>query len=322
VKHVRILGLALVAVFAIAAIAAAGASAASPEWGECVAKAGGKYLDANCQTKGKGGSFEWLKGASLPNHKFTGHNVGSGGVLDAGNNQCEEEDPRGSGKSGPNFDKRVPRAKCANGLTISQGTIAEIECESESNSGEAEGKDKIANVHVTFRGCVLLGSLPCASEGAAEGEIETKPLVGELGYINKANHEVGVRLTPAAKHGRFAKFVCGGKGGFNEILVEVGAGNSKEGAAYLPENKGGNDAIISPITPVDTMTSEFTQVYTVNNTSTTENLPSHFENKPNSLLETYDEQIAGGAHESSMWSPAAEEITNVNTPEVPGEIKG
>ena len=66
VRHLKIIGLCLAAVFAIAAVTASTASAKKPEWGKCVAQAGGKYLDGNCQTKGKGGRFEWKKGATLP----------------------------------------------------------------------------------------------------------------------------------------------------------------------------------------------------------------------------------------------------------------
>ena len=75
-------GLCLVAVFAIAAVTASSASAL-PEWGKCVAKAGGKYSDSNCTVKAKKGTgtFEWKKGATLTNVQFTGKNVGSGGVL-------------------------------------------------------------------------------------------------------------------------------------------------------------------------------------------------------------------------------------------------
>ncbi len=62
-KHLRMFGLCLAAVFAIAAVSASSAFAGEPEWGKCVAQAGGKYLDGNCQTKGKGGSFEWKKGS-------------------------------------------------------------------------------------------------------------------------------------------------------------------------------------------------------------------------------------------------------------------
>ena len=73
-RHLRIIGLCLAAVFAIAAVTASTASAKKPEWGKCVAQAGGKYLDGACQTKGKGGCFEWKKGATLPNVPFTGDN--------------------------------------------------------------------------------------------------------------------------------------------------------------------------------------------------------------------------------------------------------
>ena len=320
VRHLRIMGLCIAAVFAVLAIAATAASAAGPEWGECVAKANGKYGDANCTTKAKGGSFEWVKGSKLPNHKFTGHSIGTGGVLDTAYAACEEEQPVGSGKSGPNAFKRVPRSKCANGLTFGEKTEIKIECTSETNSGEAVGKNKVENVHVTFKGCILLGALPCQNTGAPEGEVTTNTLKGELGYIDKASHEVGIRLTPAQKKGRFAVFHCTG-GSVNDLLIEVGAGNSKEGAAYIPESKGGNNGIISPITPVNAMTSEFTQVYTVNE-ATTENIPSKFENKPVALLEDVSEQVINGAHESNLWARSGEEITNVNTPEVPGEIKG
>ena len=70
------------------------------------------------------------------------------------------------------------------------------------------------------------------------------------------------------------------------ISRDVGVGNSKEGAFYEPENKGGYDGIISPITPVNTMTSEYTQVFTVN-PEAAENIPNKFEGKHIELLEDY-----------------------------------
>ncbi len=99
----------------------------------------------------------------------------------------------------------------------------------------------------------------------------------------------------------------------------MGVGNSKEGAYYEPEKTGGYDGIISPITPVNQMTKEYTQVYTVN-PSTAENIPSKFEGKHIELLEDYlynpsQPQV------TEMWSRSGEEITNVNHPEEEGEIK-
>ena len=82
-RHVRMLGLCLVAALALGAYAVSSASASGPEWGKCEAKTGGKYKDANCTEKAKKGqgAYEWRKGASLKNVPFTGENVGSGGVL-------------------------------------------------------------------------------------------------------------------------------------------------------------------------------------------------------------------------------------------------
>ena len=315
-RHVRMLGLCLVAVCAVAAIAATSASAAGkPEWGKCEAQAGGKYTESNCQTKKKGkevGSFEWKKGASLAPVSFSGHSVGSGGVLSTGLNECH---------GGTDEGKRVPRKKCieAGGEVSESGESGYlvIECANETNVGVSEGVNKISKVHVTFTGCALGGSIPCNSEGAPEGEIQTSEFKGELGYISKAAHEVAVKLEPAKKGGAFAAFKCPGVA----VGTTVGVGSSKEGTAYTEggkEGKGGNDQILSPITPVNTMTSTYTQVYTVNYT-TLENIPSNLEKKKRSDLEDYLVNESIGF--SSLWSRAGEEITNVNTPTEPGEIK-
>lgn len=312
-RHLRIIGLALVAVFAVTAFAASSASAL-PEWGKCEAKAGGKYLDSNCTKKGtlkNPGSFEWKKGASLAPVSFSGHNEGSGGVLTTGLNECH---------GGTDEGKRVPRKTC----TEAGGTVSEsgeghisVECAAETNTGVSEGAKKISKVHVTFTGCNLGGSIPCNSEGAPEGEIHTNELKGELGYISKAAHEVAVKLEPAKKGGAFALFKCPGI----VVATNVGVGNTKEGTAYTEggEAKGGYDQILSPITPVNAMTSTYTQVYTVNYT-TLENIPSNLEKQHRSDLEDYLVNESIGF--SSLWSRAGEEITNVNTPTEPGEIKG
>ena len=150
----------------------------------------------------------------------------------------------------------------------------------------------------------VFGSFPCQNTPDT-GEILVNELKGSLGYINKATKEVGVKLEPIKKHGQFAQFDCLGL-----VTTTVGVGNSKEGAYYTPENKGGNDQIISPITPVNTMTREFTQVFTVN-PETAENIPNKFEGKPLSLLEDFTTPDSTPG-KGSMWSPASEEITNVN----------
>ena len=67
------------------------------------------------------------------------------------------------------------------------------------------------------------------------------------------------------------------------------------------------------------MTSELTQVYTVNH-ETHQNIPSHFEGKSTELLEDYI-FLPSEPNQIEEWSPAGEEITNVNHPEEEVEIK-
>jgi hypothetical protein len=310
VRHIRMIGLCLVAVMAVVAFAATAASAASPEWGQCYEKASGKYANSNCTTKAKkgAGTFEWRKGPEVKHKAFSGHNVGSGGVLSTDTYWCqggnEETDLR-----------RVTNKKCEeSGNEVRQPLgVTKIECESETNHGEAKGTHEVADISVTFKGCKLFGSVAC-SNTSIEGEILVNLLKGSLGYIEKSTKAVGVLLEPVAKNGEFAKFDCSGVVG-----TVVGVGNDKEGAAYSPEKTGGYDGIISPITPVDTMSSEFTQVYTVNEKF--ENVPSKFEGKHIDLLEdtVFNEETP--ETNSSKYSPAGEEITNVNTSEEEVEIK-
>ena len=182
-RRVRIMGMCLVAICAVVAIAASSASAGLPEWGQCYAKAGGKYADKNCQTKAKkgAGAFEWRKSKQIPveDKKFEGHNVGSGGVLTTEFRLCSGE---------PNINEsRIPRSKCLEeGGTILTPAPQSIECESETNHGEATGTKEVKGVTVVFRGCKLNGTTPC-SNGPEEGQVVTNPLKGTLGYIKKLN---------------------------------------------------------------------------------------------------------------------------------------
>ena len=312
-RHVRMLGLCLLAALAVGAYAVSSASAL-PEFGKCEAKAGGKYKDANCTEKAKKGTgaYEWVKGSKLKPRWFEGNNVGTGGVLTMLPRVC-----KGSNNE---YYGTVTRAACAEkgAEQYIGGEVTKVECESEHSRGEITGSKSIANIQVEFKGCKLFGSVPC-SNGPEEGEVDVNVLKGSLGYINKSEHKVGVLLEPAAKHGEFAQFNCGGA---FEIIVAVG--NDKEGAEYTSsgcsgvcagttpsqEKDGGYDGIISPITPVNVMASHFTQEYTVNPT-TSENIPSSFEHKHIDLLEGH--LYATSSVDSGIeWSKAGEEITNEN----------
>ena len=78
-KHLRTLGLCLLAAFSLAAITASTASAKLPEWGGCEAKAEGKYEDSACTVKAHpkktNGHYEWYAGPSFPRGGITGYNL-------------------------------------------------------------------------------------------------------------------------------------------------------------------------------------------------------------------------------------------------------
>jgi hypothetical protein len=153
-KRMRILGLALVAVFALAAVVAAGASAA-PEWKACVKaepKNTGKYTDKGCTTTsptsegkyelvssvGKGKSFK-VKGGAATLHVIipaTGEGAFPGGAH------------------------------------------VEVKCTSFKGSGKAALPNKVEKVVSEFKGCTVLAS-PCQS-GSKKGVITTNSLNGEM----------------------------------------------------------------------------------------------------------------------------------------------
>jgi hypothetical protein len=349
VRHVRMLGLCLVAMVAVAALGASSA-VASPQFGKCVVAEGefkAKYVDPNCtETQPKESRvYRWENAKEVEEERIANgkpgpvHFTGKGGkgLLNTGGQACY---------GGEYANYRVTREKCVNGGgTVTNEEGLSVECEEESNEGDAVGKNKLANIEVTFTGCLILGEVECHSAGAAESEIKTKTLKGKLGYPEpegKAKHEAAVLLEPqAGKSKPFAEFYCL----FEYIKTVVGRGNKKEGSYYVigtnypagcggecpgatpeEEKRGGNAGIISPIIPVNEMTATYEQKF-VGNKSEAEpqNIPSKLENKNISLLEDYVENglflHEDGSADSIMWAPASEEITNVNTPEEESEIK-
>ena len=164
-------------------------------------------------------------------------------------------------------------------------------------------------------GCKLFGTAPCSNR-PNEGEIHVNPLKGKLGYINKANKEVGVLLEPAEKKGEFAKFDLRRHHQHGRRC----RGNTKRRRLLQPETTGGYDGIISPITPVNTMTANSTQVFTINEATRRK----HSEQIRRQTHRVARNRIIEKNNElqfAQLWSPAGETITNVNTSETEGEIK-
>lgn len=180
-KRMRIVGLALVAVFAFAAMTAAGASAAKPQWKFCakVAKNAekkytGKYSDKLCTVSSTEGKYELTAG------------IGKGKGF--------------KGKGGEATLHNVIPGK---------GDIKVI-CKSFKDAGSVLAPSGVFNVTSTFSKCTSLGA-PCSS-GKKKETIETSTLAGELGYLNKAHTAAGESLTSQAEPGSgyLAQFECEG----------------------------------------------------------------------------------------------------------------
>jgi hypothetical protein len=143
-KRIRIVGLCLVVVFATAAVLSASAFAAAPEFGKCVAKAGGKYKNNGCTEEEAGKEkYEWEPLSSPV--KF------------------ESEMPSG--------DK----------ATLESEKKSKVVCTKEHSVGEIGNAHEVKKVVATFENCEFSG-LKCSTKGSAEGEIVTVPMDGGIGY--------------------------------------------------------------------------------------------------------------------------------------------
>ncbi len=298
-RHFKILGLCLVAVFALVAVAASSASAAEPEWGHCLAQKHGNYTEGNCATVATKhgvpdhkGHFEWLGGGGsscyamkhgnytesacatvatkhgVPDHK--GHyektgggkftGVGGAGVLKVFLYNCEVEPSENTGKRLPHEDCNADNGRHGNPQGFGFHGETFGEVECETEHASGEAVGTDEVTDVHVRFTGCVGlGYPANSKGLAAGEIEVNPLKGRLGYINKSKHEVGVVLEPATAGGLFVEFEMEE----GELIQHVGEGNATEGAFYEEANgaPNGGDGIISPIEPVNQMTQKFTQNY-------------------------------------------------------------
>jgi hypothetical protein len=280
-KRIGIMGLCLAAVCAMSALTTATASAALPEWGKCVkfvnahGKNVGNYENPGCTKKtevAKTGGWEWKAApASIPNPGFTSH--GGAAVLET-----------------------------------TLGSFTSVLCPSEEAHGSLSGSKGVSEVSVLFKGCHLSfganegefytcgnGLLPPVGE-AKEGEIVTRHLKGKLGYISgkgEENPSVGLTLEPEEKKSLFAQFMCAER----FLVIRVGG---------FPGGKG-NDSIISPIGPVDSMSVANTQTYT--QTAPGIQNPTHFEGGKEDYLETETSYSEGNF---GPIAQSAQSLTTVN----------
>jgi len=104
-----------------------------------------------------------------------------------------------------------------------------VTCTSENSSGEfiAGTDNKHEATTVKFNGCSS-SSFKCKTTGAAEGELITNPLEGEVGFENKAKKKTALKLYPApSAKGKFIEFKCIG------LEVKVRGKGEEAGAGIL-----------------------------------------------------------------------------------------
>jgi hypothetical protein len=84
-----------------------------------------------------------------------------------------------------------------------------LRCSTEHGTATFSTAKTLGGVVLQFTGCELRFS-KCTTAGHAAGEIETKQLEGQLGWISKAAGQAGLALRPSGGSGPFAEYSCGG----------------------------------------------------------------------------------------------------------------
>ena len=297
----------------------------------------GKYKDAACTEEDlkKGepkGKYEKTGGP-----KFTGE--GGAGVLHARIRKCEIEEEGVKGWKASNYRAKTAAALATQNTTpmakaLAAQTTLRSNAQASTRLAKRLGVTKLEMSRSASK--VVHPSVSRPRRMACPREkIKTDSLKGRLGYISKATHEVGVLLEPSTAGGEFAEF----EALEGDILEHVGVGNATAGAAYGetgPGNPTGHDGVMSPITPVGQMTHTFTQNYRAEEDQqpcpqamcqkpelpSWINVPSRFEGGQLEALETFFKVPVDTPEFTTESSPAAEEVTNVNTVEGNAEIKG
>jgi hypothetical protein len=172
----KMMAVCLVAAFALAAVVSASASAARPEFGRCVAKAGGKFLNSGCSKPSVPGKekFEWEPG--VVKGKFTS------------------------------------AIKVSTKATLETVGGTKITCTGETATGEFTNAKEVGKVQPVFTGCETTG-VKCSSAGKGEGIISTSPLGGVLGVEKvgtKTPENDKLALELHSEAGNVAEFSCAG----------------------------------------------------------------------------------------------------------------
>ena len=212
-RRIKIAGLCLVAAFLVSVAMSATASAAAPEYGQCVK--GTEHSESNYD------SAKCIKLASEDTGNTEAERLKKGvwkwkpGVV-AGKNEF-------TSKGG------AATLKTKGGKTVT--------CESEKSTGTylEDGTNKKESTVVQFAGCQS-STFACTTVGKGTGELETRELIGEVGFENKALKKTALKLEPAPSAAlKFIEFKCVG------LEIKVRGKGEVAGAGILVNIK--NDAM-------------------------------------------------------------------------------
>jgi hypothetical protein len=170
-----------------------------------------------------------------------------------------------------------------------QGGGGSLRCTASSVKGEIVGPRESV-VEGAYTGCsveVFGTEVECQSKGAQKGEIRIGQLTAELVYINKAEQKIGTVLNP--KGGTYAAYECEG----------------------VPSE--GTGSIVSATTPINQVTSTFTQTFSQSHGS---QVPTEYENAKGEKLKA----ITEGSAEGKSVGTGTEATDTTKTAE-PVEIK-
>lgn len=333
-RHIRMTGLCLVAVFLVGAVVAASASAALPEWGGCEAAARtevlqgnhlvsvtwkGKYENAQCtnpnQPEGKAltgqaikekGQYEW----------YTGKNFGIVHNLEKGLTTGYGYTPLKLSIGDTTFETIAGKAiTCPGGhgeMTTGGSKLVDEEVQTTENPTEVE------DVQLVFEGCKEAGGAKaeCSSQFYLDGPesidneetyTSEKGFKGKLGFVagkGGGNPTVGLYLTGFEKEEKLFVVECEGS------LATVWIGGT---------NKKGKNSVISVISPVDELVGEgqptnaFTEAFSESGGVQAQ---KKFEGGPELALQ---EEVGSRGFEPAAWSSTFTDLPQEGAP--PIEIK-
>jgi hypothetical protein len=186
-RHIRIMGLCLVAVFAMSAVAAASASAAEPEFLVCkkVAEKTGGFNDSLCTVPSSGGTGEGIYKSEVPPTAVAYTTTSGAAKLET----------QGAGS-----------VECTS--STSKGKI-------DAATGSPKSSKTVKLVVVKFKGCKTnIGgtAFTCNTAGQEAGKIVTAKLRGVLGYLEKTPVKVGVARETETIGAYSSEFECAGGG--------------------------------------------------------------------------------------------------------------